>query len=169
MDKQTSILPKSRLGRFASLVLLSGALGLMAASGVVSSTRNPLQIAILHWYGANQTASFGVGNGPEGVAFDGASLWVSNRSDGSVTKLRASDGACAGTCTFAVGSLPIGVAFDGANIWVANFGSSNVTKLKASNGSTLGTFAVGSAPNGVAFDGANIWVANFDSHSVSKL
>ena len=129
MDKQTSILPKSRLGRFASLVLLSGALGLMAASGVVSSTRNPLQIAILHWYGANQTASFGVGNGPEGVAFDGASLWVSNRSDGSVTKLRASDGACAGTCTFAVGSLPIGVAFDGANIWVANFGGNTVAKL----------------------------------------
>src|SRR6266550_4308793 len=135
MDKQTSILPKSRLGRFASLVLLSGALGLMAASGVVSSTRNPLQIAILHWYGANQTASFGVGNGPEGVAFDGASLWVSNRSDGSVTKLKASDGSNLGT--FAVGSSPEGLAFDGVNIWVSNRSSNNVTKLKASDGSTL--------------------------------
>src|SRR5215469_12358111 len=59
--------------------------------GITSSTKNPLQIAILHWYSANQTASFGTGNSPRGVAFDGSSIWVANTGDGTVTKLQASD------------------------------------------------------------------------------
>ena len=44
--------------------------------GVTSSMRNPLQIAILHWYNANQTTSFAVGTLPTFVAFDGANIWV---------------------------------------------------------------------------------------------
>ncbi len=96
-------------------------------SGVVRSAKNPLQIAILHWYNANQTASFAVGTGPIGVAFDGANIWVANLSSNNVTKLRASDGTTLGT--FAVGTSPHGVAFDGANIWVANDSSNTVSKL----------------------------------------
>jgi len=37
--------------------------------------------------------SFAVGSYPNGVAFDGANIWVSNGNNGTVTKLRASDGA----------------------------------------------------------------------------
>ena len=68
-----------------SIVLTVLALSLLSAStlaqvspstGVTSSTKNPLQIAILHWYDANLTTSFGVGNSPIGVAFDGANIWV---------------------------------------------------------------------------------------------
>jgi len=55
------------------------------------------------------------------VAFDGANIWVTNWGDGTVSKLRASDGANLGT--FAVGGDPNGVAFDGANIWVTNSGT----------------------------------------------
>ena len=61
------------------------------------------------------------------MAFDGANIWVANTVDGTVTELRASDGATLGT--FKVGIGPTGVAFDGANIWVANFGDSTVSKL----------------------------------------
>jgi DNA-binding beta-propeller fold protein YncE len=137
-------------------------------TGVTSSNKNPLQIAILHWYNANQTASFAVGTGPSGLAFDGASIWVTNAFSDNVTKLRASDGTNLGT--FGVGSSPVGVAFDGANIWVTNANGNNVTKLRASDGATLGTFAAGTNPEGgVAFDGANIWVANAGSNTVSKL
>lgn len=49
-----------------------------AEAGVVNSTQNPLQIAILHWYGANLTTSFPVASGnsiPRSVAFDGANIW----------------------------------------------------------------------------------------------
>ena len=72
------------------------------AIGVTSLTGNPLQIALLHWYDANLTTTFPVGSAPSGAVFDGANIWVANYIGGSVTKVRASDGAILGT--FAVGS-----------------------------------------------------------------
>jgi hypothetical protein len=130
--------------------------------------RNPLQIALLRWYEGNQTgATFTVGSGPWGVAFDGANIWVTNHGSNSVTKLRASDGALLGT--FTAGINPYGVVFDGANIWVANYGTTYLTKLRASDGALLGTFTVGSGSMGVAFDGANIWVTNYGDNNVTKL
>ena len=129
---------------------------------------NPLQIATLRWYECSQNGqAFAVGNGPQGVAFDGANIWVANYGSNNVTKLRASDGATLGT--FSVGTSPNGIAFDGANIWVTNYGSNNVSKLRASDGFTLGTYSVGTGPASVAFDGANIWVANPNSSNVTKL
>jgi len=126
--------------------------------GVVNSTKNPLQVATLHWYAANQTTAFGVGPFPPGATFDGVNLWVANATDNTVTKLRANDGAVLGT--FAVGQDPDAVVSDGGNVWVANFNDSAVTKLRASDGAMLGTFPTGQGPNGMAFDGTNIWVAN---------
>lgn len=98
---------EKRVAAWVSLTLLLSYLSLQAQVSVN-------KIAILHWYAANQTASFSVGSGPAGLAFDGASLWVANGDSNNVTKLRASDGAVLGT--FPVGSDPFGVAFDGANI-----------------------------------------------------
>jgi Collagen triple helix repeat (20 copies) len=131
------------------------------------SSFNPMQVALLRWYGALQTgAEFPVVDRPHGIAFDGASIWVANHGGSSVTKLRASDGANLGT--FPLGSTPNGVAFDGANIWVTNVYSNNVMKLRASDGANLGAFTVGDLPQNVAFDGVNIWVANYGSSTVSK-
>ena len=136
--------------------------------GVTSSSQNPLQIAILHWYDANLTTQFTTASGPYGVAFDGASIWVCNNGNNNVTKLRGSDGKVLGT--FTVGTQPNALAFDGTNIWVANGGTNNVTKLRASDGTTLGTFkSSGTFPAGVAFDGTNIWVTNNLSTNVTKM
>src|SRR5579863_8516339 len=74
---------------------------------------NPLKVALLKWYKANTTTRFKTGQQPYGVAFDGANIWTAN-FDGTVTKLRASDGEVLGT--FKVGGAPYGVTFDGANI-----------------------------------------------------
>ncbi len=132
---------------------------------------NPLKIALLKWYQANSwTTTFNVGktknSNPYGVAFDGANIWTAN-SEGTVTKLRASDGANLGN--FEVGGLPTGIAFDGANMWVTdNSPNGGVTKVRASDGKILGTFPVGGQyPFWLAFDGENVWVAN--SAGVTKL
>jgi len=159
-------------GNGSGLTNLNGA---NITSGTVTSTQlSPESVpnssafkllGSLRWDLLKPQANFSVGNNPHGVAFDGVNIWVAN--NGSVTKLRASDGTNLGT--FAVGTNPNGVAFDGANIWVANTGSNNVTKLRASDGANLGSFTVGTAPFGVAFDGANIWIANSGSDNVTKL
>lgn len=123
---------------------------------------NPLKVALLKWYPANETGiTFPVGTEPTGVAFDGTNICVANYGSNNVTKLRASDGAFLGT--FAVGRAPGGVTFDGANIWVSNSGTSSVTKLRASDGQTVGSFGPLSAgPYGVAFDGEHIWITGQD-------
>ena len=41
-------------------------LRVQAQGGVEISTKNPQQIALLHWYNANQTTTFAVGISPTG-------------------------------------------------------------------------------------------------------
>jgi hypothetical protein len=127
---------------------------------------NPLKVALLKWYAANQVpTSFDAGKEPVGLAFDGANIWAADYGGNTVTKVRANDGAKLGT--FGVGADPNSLAFDGANIWVANSYSNNVTKLRAGDGKNLGTFAVGKSPLMIAFDGQSIWVTS--TNAVSKL
>src|SRR6516162_186127 len=98
-----------------------------------------MQIAILHWYPANLTTSFAVGQDARGVTFDGANIWVTNNTSQTVTKLRASDGALLGT----FGGLdagPLGMVYDGANIWIVC--SNVVDKLRASDGAVIGRFNI---------------------------
>src|ERR1700736_5596153 len=144
----------------AGVSLISGRAqdGSAAPPAVNWAAGNPLKIALLKWYQANQTTSFKVGKEPNDVAFDGQNIWVTNGGDDTVTELRPSDGT--GLGTFSGGSQPYGIAFDGANIWTVNYGGNNVTKLRASDGKALGTFSVGTRPWLAAFDGANIWVTN---------
>jgi len=135
------------------------------------SPNNPLDIALLRWYPGDISALFtaNLGPFPDELAFDGANMWIANEGTNTVTKLRASDGACVGTCVFTVGNDPCGMAFDGANMWVANAQDSTVTKLRASDGGVLGTFPVSGLGCGIAFDGAHIWVANSLSGTVTEL
>jgi YVTN family beta-propeller protein len=140
--------------------------------GTVQSTAgliyNPLQVALLRWYGANTAGNtVTVGAHPEGVACDGANLWVTNSGSNNVSEVRASDGTVLRTVT--VGTNPEGVAFDGANIWVANNGSNTVSEIPVSTGTVLRTVPVGSGPVSVAFDGANIWVTDEADGSLSKV
>src|SRR5712671_7240804 len=89
-------LRRSRLESAVAILLLLGLLGIVPfltrshgqsagetpapaqirPIGVVTSTKNPLQIALLHWYNANTTTQFTAGSAPYGVAFDGANIWV---------------------------------------------------------------------------------------------
>jgi glutamine cyclotransferase len=111
--------------------------------------------------------TYGVGASPQGVAFDGTSIWVANAGSNTVTKLAAASGAIVGT--YGVGNDPVGLASDGTNIWVTNYYSNSVTKLVAATGEVVGTYHVGVEPQGVAFDGTDIWVANTISSTVTKL
>jgi hypothetical protein len=143
---------------FAGLVTVSLLLGTSLgwaqttagkSSGLVSPgvpAANPLKVALLHWYKANTTTSFIVGNLPDGVAFDGANIWTANFNDGTVSKLQANDGTLLGT--FNAGVEPFGVTFDGANIWVSNLAAGTVTKMQASTGKILGTFTWAATPAG---------------------
>ena len=96
---------------FAGLITISLLFGTLSGWAQTTATKsgqlaspgapaaNPLKVALLHWYKANTTTSFTVGNLPDGIAFDGANIWTANFNDGTVSKLQANDGAVLGTFT----------------------------------------------------------------------
>ena len=163
--------------RFARAVL-AAAVVFFGLDLQAQNASNPLDIAELRWYQADLSALFtaDLGTYSYKMAFDGANVWIVNSLSYTVTKLRASDGACVGTCAFSAGSAGNdgqtgdgGIAFDGTNMWVTNGSNDTVVKLRASDGATLGTFPTGSIPWRVAFDGARIWVGNLGDNTVTVL
>lgn len=53
----------------------------------------------------------------EGLAFDGGNVWIGYRSDGTIRKVRASDGLKVGEVA-TVTAKPVSLAYDGTYIWV---------------------------------------------------
>ena len=97
---------------------------------------NYQQVATLKWYPAIQTGTntFALGNTPEGVAFDGANIWVSNVNSSTVTKLRAADGAAVvNTCsTGAIRPFPRHSAYGSAKWALRGFTQIAAAELAAS-------------------------------------
>jgi hypothetical protein len=150
-----------------------------------SSAPNPLKVATLRWFDVLDAPAIDLGGSTagiarandgtilgqfdansnvSGVAYDGTYVWGANNVHGSVTRLRASDGACvpvagggtsglAGPCSVSLGGEGLGIAFDGANIWAGNYSAGFVRKIRARDGQVMGDFAVGANPGGIAFDG----------------
>jgi outer membrane lipoprotein-sorting protein len=174
MPRNTSVSSTSRNNAGRHVVTVTFLCALLAIAsciaqaqgGVVTSTQNPMQLALLHWEKGNQAAHLTTGSYPIALAFDGGSLWVANAGSNTVTRMSISDGSTLATVST---SEPYGLAYDGAYLWVTNLTSQTVTKVRASDGTIQGTFAVGSDPIAAAFDGSNIWVVNLAGNTVTKL
>lgn len=76
--------------------------------------------------------TFATGVDPEGVAFAGLNIWITNWGDNTVSKLRAVEGKTLGT--FPAGTNPIDLAFDGANMWSTDYNGSLGLQLNLSGG-----------------------------------
>jgi len=116
--------------------------------------------------GAVTTVASTLGNGPVGVAFDGARFWTANNG-GSVSIVTPGASIPWTVTTVTAGfTFPGGSLYDGSNIWVTD-GVGKLLKLDAS-GAILQTVTVGSNPFMTAFDGTNLWVPNSNSVSVVR-
>jgi YVTN family beta-propeller protein len=132
---------------------------------------NPQQVALLRWYEARQPLTLHIGDGPQGVAFDGENIWVANSGDGalgnSVSVFRASDSRFVEQWS-ALSNGPSAMAFDGHLMWVANTRDDTVRPFLLAVG-PLPDVLVGDQPRGIAFDGTNIWVTNTGDHTVTRI
>src|SRR5688572_10274329 len=115
--------------------LITTALGATLLATFIAATPVDAQTAVQ--LASTTPAAFRVGEGPEGIVTDGASVFVANQFSNTVTKLNASDGAIIGE--YKVGHRPLALAFDGAFVWVANYLSNNVMKLDPASGAVVGT------------------------------
>ena len=112
-----------------------------------------------------------LGSNPGLLKSDGADVWVADSTDGTVARVRASDGKLLETWTGAANAW--GVLSAMGRIFVSgvnNGGPSQLYRIDPSQPAgavtTLAT-NLGSAASGIAFDGARVWTANAVGDSVS--
>jgi len=91
----------------------------------VVALRLSLQVVPTPAWVVNSFGPFTVGNHPQAMAFDGSNMWIVNPGDGTITKLRVSDGTRSGGFT---GLATSAVVFDGLDMWVP-ISSDMVAKL----------------------------------------
>ncbi len=139
----------------------TGELGAIPGPPGDADRLTPDQIGRLQW----GRVDFATGTEPFGVAYDGHSIWVSNSTADTVSRIDRVSGT---RTDFAAGVRPGAVVFDGVNIWVANIFGDSVSRFDIVTGART-DFSVGDRPTDMVFDGVYLWVTNFWSNSVSRI
>lgn len=122
---------------------------------------------------ANHPAGEAKGSNPDGIVFDGASMWVANYEPATVTQIRASDAAILQTIPVGTkgSSKPRFLAYDDVakRVWVSIGTDNKVKKIDPETGAVEGDYAVPGFPYAMLFDGTSIWVTQGLLNTVVKL
>ena len=101
-------------------------------------------------------ATFLVGNGPEGICFDGTDIWVANYGDHTITQLDEYSGCILGT--YAIPSGANDICYGVGSLWIPGQFTMQVTNVHI-DGSIASLFPadVLSGMSEIVFDGTNLW------------
>ena len=157
-------------------LLTRGQAAVFIAKGLNQSlARSSLRAALGQWWTTQSPQALGltaVGATPFRVVSDGRDLWVANNGDGTVTRVRGSDGTVLGTWTGAPSNDDVLVAM--GRVFVIGEPVSNQTGLYMIDPTQppgpmtlVGTANAGTgSPQGMAFDGSRVWTASSASVSI---
>jgi serine/threonine protein kinase/DNA-binding beta-propeller fold protein YncE len=109
--------------------------------------------------------SIPAGDGPDGIAVDGTTVWVSNSRGGTLTRLSTKTNEQIGE-RIQVGANPDEVEARNGVVWVANTNDGNVTRWEDGDQKE---FSVGAGPEGLSLGDRFLWVANGNGDSVSRI
>ena len=115
-------------------------------------------------------ATIRAGNGPDGIAVDGNTVWVSNSRGNVLRRIDAEIGRVGEPVP--VGQNPDEVEAEDGVVWVSNTDSNTVTRVESDpEGEPVVTAEtqVGLGPEGLSLGPQLVWVANGDSDSVTRL
>ncbi|MEA2363026.1 MAG: hypothetical protein QOD71_2171 [Thermoleophilaceae bacterium] len=114
-------------------------------------------------------ATIPAGDGPDGLAVDGSSVWVANAKGDALTRIDTTTNKAVGD-PVPVGHNPDGVAAADDVVWVTNTDDGTVTRIEsATEGGPSKTVPVGSKPEGIAFGDRIVWVANSGDGTVTRI
>ena len=152
-----------------SILALAAAAGLLALTGAFSGDdgEQKLRASGGGTATAPDIASFPAGKGPDGIAVDGDTVFVTNAAGDTLTRLDAGTGKPIET-PVAVGRNPDGVAVADGVAWIVNTDDGTVTQLEVGSESPS-TVPVGALPEGVALGEQLVWVANTGDGTVSRI
>lgn len=123
------------------------------------------------WQGSFSASGMTDVSGANSVKSDGEDLWVTSLTDGTVTRVRASDGRVLGTWTGADGADGVVVARGRIFITGETVPGSlyRIDPKQAPGPVAVVTNSLGNDPRGITADESLIWTANYGGGSVSKI
>jgi ABC-type transport system substrate-binding protein/class 3 adenylate cyclase len=110
--------------------------------------------------------SVDVGNGPSAIAAGANSVWVTNLSDGTMTRI---DPTTLVPTTIPVGHGPAAVGVNASDAWVANAADNTVVRVDTGTNAVAGTTRVGDGPAAILATPTALWVANSREGTIMRL
>jgi sugar lactone lactonase YvrE len=145
----------------------------------------------------NATGTLAEFHFPDGIATDGANLYVADALNNRIRKIVIATGAVTtvagdGNASFADnadGTMaefndPVGITTDGTNLYVADLQNNRIRKVVIATGAVTtvagdgtpgfadnpdGTMAEFSQPDGITTDGTNLYVGDFNNNRIRKI
>jgi DNA-binding beta-propeller fold protein YncE len=126
------------------------------------------------------------GNNPDGLAYAGGYIWVTNSFSNQVQLLNPTTGCVIDGAVFNTGNFPLSMASDGTNVWVGNGGVSgggSLTAISISNMSVSKTvswypvlpnagpplYIDTSGVRGLLYQGDSIWTCNSTTNTITRV
>ena len=165
-------LPRLLSGRrgAVALVLLALLVGTLVPIALTRGTRglpaiDANSVGLIDMQSGSIRRSIPVGTGPSGIAFGLGAVWVTNATDGTVSRVDPESGTAV---PIQVGNDPTGVAVDPTEhaVWVTNGTDGTVSRIDVATG-TVSTIHVGNGPAGVAVGLGGVWVSDSLDDTVS--
>jgi DNA-binding beta-propeller fold protein YncE len=140
----------------------AGAVRLARGQGRVWVSNLDHTVSSIEFGTFNVSEPLTVGNGPVGLATSEGAVWVGNSDDGTVSRVRASDGQPDGA-PIKVGSGPVAVAVSGADLWVVNHDSRTASRVALDNAAVLdAAIDLGTTPRDVDAVEGGVWVVGVE-------
>ena len=159
--------------RVASALTALATVGAVSAVLLSRSSRSSLRwlpansVGVINLDGSLRDA-IPVGQSPDGLAVGAGAVWVSNRSDGTVSRIDAHTHVV--VRTIAVGSSPNAITITGEDVWVVNGGDGTVSEVDAASDRVVrAPIRVGNMPTAIASGPSGVWVANTADDTVSRI
>jgi len=142
--------------------------GDLVVTGACTGCSSAFQSAL-----SGQLIKISVGAGPYSIAItpDGATAYVANYSDDTVTPITVATNTAGAPISVGGASAAIAITPDGATAYVANYSSDTVTPITVATNTAGAPISVGDGPWSIAItpDGATVYVANYRENTVSQL
>jgi streptogramin lyase len=152
---------------------------LVAAIAAVVLTVGAIVAAVLYFGSSSlrgdKLSTFGVGDEPRALLFDGNALWVANFFDNTLTKLAvsacdSSPEQCGQTLgTFQVDDLPVAMAYDGNAVWVASSLQRTLSVVDPASGDVLVRHQLPHVPTSLLWADSYLWSASAIAGTVTQV
>jgi YVTN family beta-propeller protein len=168
VDRRWAMLPRHRASMIAGGLVVGAVLVLLGTALIGGDDKPPSSQGNGDGQTAHDVVELAAGSGPDGIALDADSVWVTEDLSGRLARIDRATGRLASE-RLDVGADADGVATAAGAVWAVSTAANTVTRFRPGTRAQPERIAVGLGPKGVAVDADNVWVANSDADTLTRI